>query len=316
MGAWTHTSEIRGCTSKGRVAAFAGKQCGRVTWAQLRALGVSEASISSWIASGYLIRVLPRVYAVGHSAPDQRARLFSLILFAGPGAALSHGTSAHWRGWLRYPIKATHISTPRRIREKLPGISFHGRRELEREAIDGVPCTTVTQTLLDLAATEPPRLVLRSLGQLDYERRLDATAFRAACTSGKPGSARLLDALDRYIPQLARTRSDLEDEFLFLCQRFKIPLPEVNTLVHGIEVDCHWPELGLVVELDGAANHGTPAQRNRDSRNALMLRSHGLTVLRYTADQVYHRSEAVAAELPSFPHGHARLRASPDLAPG
>ena len=239
---------------------------------------------------------MPRVYAVGHVANDEQTRLFSLILFAGPSAELSHGTSAYRRGWLRYPVGATHVSTPRRIRTRIPGVIIHGERELEREMVNGVPCTTVTQTLLDLAATESPRLVLRSLAQLDYERKLNGDAVRAVCGRGRLGSAALLEALDTYIPQLARTKSELEDEYLFVCQRFGIPLPEVNVHVHGGEVDCFWRELGLVVELDGGRNHSTGPQRHRDQRKALELRANGLTVVRYSEDQVFKSPQQVAAD--------------------
>lgn len=223
--------------------------------------------------------------------------MFSLALLAGPGAALSHGTAAHWRGWLRYPVAPTHVSTPRRIRTAIPGVRFHHYGKVDRQPIHGVPCTTVTQTLLDLAATEPPKLVYRALAQLDYERALDLEMIRAACRRGQSGSANLRSALDTYIPQLARTKSELEDEFLYLCMRFAIPLPETNVIVHGKEVDCYWRDAGLVVELDGRANHGTAAQRSRDERGSLRLRAHGLTVVRYAWAQVVEQAEAVAADV-------------------
>ncbi len=99
------------------------------------------------------------------------------------------------------------------------------------------------------------------------------------------------------MPQLARTKSELEDDFLYLCQRYEIPLPQVNALLHGIEVDCHWPEFGMVVELDGEGNHGTAAQRNRDQTRAMRLRTHGVTVIRYTRRQVHSDSAEVAADV-------------------
>lgn len=193
---------------KVRVGEVAARQCGRVTHAQLGALGVPPSTVRRWVGTGYLIRVLPRVYAVGHAVDDERTRLFALVLFAGPNAALSHGTAAHWRGWLRHPVGSTHVSTPRQLRSRIRGVTFHPRRELDRQLVNGIPCTTAIQTLFDIAATEPLKLVKRSLAQLDYERRLDAGEIRAACGRGRPGSAALLAALDSYIPQLARTRSD------------------------------------------------------------------------------------------------------------
>jgi hypothetical protein len=284
-------------TQKVQVSRLAARQFGCVTWAQLRGLDVTPGTIRRWVHSGYLIPLLPRVYAVGHSAPSEPAHFFSLALFTGPNAAISHGTCAHWRGWLRYPVAATHVSTPRQIRTELPGVLIHGCRKFERELINGVPCTTTTQTLLDVAATESRTLVHRCLAQLDYERKLRPTAIRDSCGRGRPGSAALLEALRSYIPQLARTKSDLEDAFLYVCQWFSIPLPQVNTPLHGVEPDCHWPEYGLVVELDGDGNHGTPSQRSRDRRKELKLRAHGLTVLRYGSDQVIHDPATVARDV-------------------
>jgi hypothetical protein len=283
--------------AKVRLGGLASKQFGCVTWTQLCALGISPATIRRWVSNGYLLVIFPRVYAVGHVAEDLGTRLFSLALFAGPDAALSHGTAAHWRGWLRFPVPSLHVSTPRRIYTRLPGATVHGRRDIERERVNGIPCTTVTQTLLDVAATESPRLVHRCLAQLDYERKLNAKAIRKACGRGKPGSAAMIAALRGYIPEMARTKSELEDNFLYLCQRFDVPIPKVNTTLHGEEPDCYWPEFGLVVELDGDSNHGTPAQRRRDRRKDMKLRGHGLAVLRYDSDQVTHDAATVAADV-------------------
>jgi hypothetical protein len=263
----------------------------------MRALNAAPASISWWVRTGYLIRVLPRVYAVGHQTADDRARLLSLALFAGPDAALSHGTAAHHRGWLRYSVKAIHISTPRRIRARFPSVVIHNERDIDRELVNGIPCTTIAQTLLDVAAAESLKLVHRCLAQLDYERRLNATAVRTACGRGRPGSAKLLAAVGSYMPQLAQTKSPLEDDFLYLCQRFNVPLPQVNVELHGEEPDCYWPGSRLVVELDGDGNHGTPAQRRRDRRKDMKLRSHGLAVVRYDPDQVNHAAATVAADV-------------------
>jgi very-short-patch-repair endonuclease len=46
-------------------------------------------------------------------------------------------------------------------------------------------------------------------------------------------------------------------------------------------VDAYFPDQGLVVELDGDANHRTGAQRRRDRRNEMILRGLGLEVLHY-----------------------------------
>jgi len=294
---WQYASQNEHVTSKVRVGKLAEGQFGRITRAQLRALGVAPGTVARWIDARYLIPTLPHVYAVGHLADDERTGLFSLALFAGPGAAISHGTAAHWRGWLRYPVGAIHVSTPRRMAAQLPGVLLHCRRELDRELINGIPCTTVTQTLLDVAATEPDKLIHRCLAQLDYERKLNRAAILETAGRGRPGSAKLIAALNTYMPQLAHTKSELEDEFLYLCRRANLPLPEVNTDLDGVEPDCYWPELNLVVELDGGGNHGTGPQRTRDQRKAMVLRARGIDVIRYTEHQVFFEAGQVTTDL-------------------
>lgn len=53
----------------------------------------------------------------------------------------------------------------------------------------------------------------------------------------------------------------------------------------------------MVVELDGRAAHGTPAQIERDHERDMRLRTAGFIVLRYTWRQVVQRSTEVLADL-------------------
>src|SRR5947208_12577252 len=76
-----------------RVAQVAGRQHGVVSAVQLAALGLSSSAISRWAGAGRLHRVLPGVYAVGHSAVPPRGRLIASLLYAGPGAVFSHTTA-------------------------------------------------------------------------------------------------------------------------------------------------------------------------------------------------------------------------------
>src|ERR1700722_2293676 len=89
------------------------RQHGRVTWAQMQALGAPRATVAGWVKSGYLTRVVPKVYAVGHVAPSEMADLWTAVLYAGPGGMLSHESAAHHRGLIIYPPRTIHVSTPR-----------------------------------------------------------------------------------------------------------------------------------------------------------------------------------------------------------
>lgn len=256
--------------------------------AQLGHLGVDADQVRRWAKTGDLIRVLPRVYAVGHSAPSVEAELFEAVLYAGPGAMLSHGTAAWWRGLIEYPVPAIHVSTPREVRS-LGRVEVHARRTCVPEWHRGITVTSIVQTLLDLAAGEEPRLVRKALGRLDFRHELDAEAMWAACRRGVPGSRVLRGAVLHHEPRLDRADGRLEYDFLEFCERHGIPLPGlVNQYVHGVLVDAYWPEARLDVELDGVDNHSSPAQLRRDRRNELTLRSHGIEVVRYDWELVHN----------------------------
>ena len=102
-------------------------QWGRVSWRQLRDLGATERRISHWLRDGYIRQVLPHVYAVGHVAESVQADPIAAILYAGPGAMLSHATALWWHGLLEHRPPALQVSTPRKCASQ-PGIRVYGRR--------------------------------------------------------------------------------------------------------------------------------------------------------------------------------------------
>jgi very-short-patch-repair endonuclease len=173
----------------------------------------------------------------------------------------------------------------------------HERRQLERVHRNGLPVTTVPQTLLDLAADSKDGLLRFALANADYEDLLNLDALEAACGRGAPGSARLRAALAAHRPELAHTRSDLERLLIELCEAHRLPLPKLNVYRHGWLVDAVWDEHRLVVELDGYDGHRSRAQLESDHQRDLELRSRGYVVLRYTWRQLTRRPDAVALDI-------------------
>jgi very-short-patch-repair endonuclease len=284
-------------------------QWGRVSARQLRDLGATEGRITRWISNGYLRQVLPHVYAVGHVAESVEADLIAAILYAGPDAMLSHATALWWYGLFEHQPIVIQVSTPRKCAPR-PGLEVHARRTVHLIHHRRVPTTTVAQAMLDFSATAPVDSVIRALAEADYRRVLDPRELRAICGRGRPGSATLEQALRNHTPELARTKSALERAFRSLCRRGGIPAYEVNYRLCGFVVDAFWPDLGVVVELDGVQGHATPAQIRRDHRRDLTLRAAGYVVVRYSYDQVMYEPDAVLADLRAVLENAARRRAS------
>ncbi len=157
--------------------------------------------------------------------------------------------------------------------------------------------TSVPRTLLDLGTVLSARQLRRTLAEADYRGLLEPAEVESVLGRGRPGSRALRAALAHHLPSLARALSVLEERFLELCDSAALPHPEVNAKISRMRVDALWRKQGVVVELDGAAAHGSWAAIKRDRERDLALRSSGYLVLRYTWEQVTERGNAVAADL-------------------
>jgi hypothetical protein len=138
----------------------------------------------------------------------------------------------------------------------------------------------------------------RALAEAEYQQLVTLDEVRGVLGRGKPGSAALRVAIECHNPQLARTKSKLEELLISVCERYSVTRPDgVNCWVAGWLVDAVWFEQKVVAELDGYAAHSTPARLERDHRRDLDLRAAGFRVLRYTWQQLMLEPERVVADL-------------------
>jgi very-short-patch-repair endonuclease len=278
------------------VLQLAERQWGVVARWQLEKCGISGTTISRWTAAGRLHRIHPGVYAVGHKAVCTEGKLLAAILYAGPGAALSHASAAHWWELLPYLPNTIHVTSPKR-RGSLDAVRVHHRGRVDRTMYRGLPVTPAARALLDFASVAPLDLVRKALAQADYQRLLDLEALDEIMGEGRAGSARLKKALSLHRPEYARTLSPAEDLLLDLCRRHRLPIPEVNVPIGPYKVDALWRNARLIVEVDGGDGHGTIAQMRRDRERDLWLRGAGFAVHRYSGLQISSSPRAVAADV-------------------
>jgi hypothetical protein len=291
-----------------RIDRIAARQWDVIGHRQLRRCGLGDSAIFRWVRSGRLHRMYPGVYSLGHPPRRYESQLAAALIYLGPGAALSHLTALWWWDLLRFRPNTIHVSSARQ-RRPLGIIALHRPSTIERVFRRRLPVTPIARALVESAPLLAPNELRRTLAQAEFKRGLKLDEVEALLGKGHRGSAALRAALQNHLPQLAHTKSDLEDDFIFLCERFGIPLPQVNIKVAGWEIDAYWPEVGVAVELDGSGNHGTEVFVARDRRKELALRQAGLAVVRYSADQVARDPEAVAADAVAVRAAGAELAA-------
>src|SRR3954467_10880122 len=111
----------------GIVAAIARRQHGVVARRQLLAAGISARWIARRLDKGWLIRVYPGVYRVGHAAPSIEADYMAAVLACAEGAVLSGCAAAALLG-LMPPRRAPHPDVTAPKDRSIRGITTHWER--------------------------------------------------------------------------------------------------------------------------------------------------------------------------------------------
>jgi very-short-patch-repair endonuclease len=269
---------------------LARRQHGVVARRQLLDNGWSPSRIARERHARRLHRLHAGVYAVGHRALTDKARWMAAVLACGPDGVLSHHSAAAlWRLPVRdnglTRVTATH-------RRRRPGIVIH-RAHLHTQdhtVRHGIRVTTVARTLADIS---------RSLGEERFHRAVKEAQFKDLWVDAEIQGAldrRYSTRLQNYLGDETLTQTELEDAFLRICTRRRIPIPVTQ---HGVKprVDFIWHTERLIVEVDGWEAHRTRVafQDDRTTTNAFQLQ--GYLVLRYTHADVTRRARLVAGQV-------------------
>jgi very-short-patch-repair endonuclease len=217
------------------------------------------------------------------------------VLACGPEAVLSHRSAAYLHGILDDSRSRVDVIASNRRGRCPDGIAAHRDGTLvcaDRIVIEGIPCSSLARTLLDIAASESPRTLRYAITQAEVERIFDLIEVVDLLrrSKGRRGVARLRVGIENHDPQEQETRLELEKKLLRLFKRGRLRSPEVNghLLVEGISLmpDFIWREAGLIVEADGRRVHGTLAAFEKDRERDQRLAAAGWTVIHVTWRQV------------------------------
>jgi hypothetical protein len=233
--------------------------------------------------------VFPGVYSLGHADLSREARWIAAVYAAGKHAALGHRSATALLELRRYAPPIPQVIVPRRHRP-IAGIELHSCRRLDPRDVTefrGIPVTTVARTLVDLTDSLTAEELANLIHEAAFRNRFNLTATRAAMqrANGRHNLDRLHEAIEAHLAGSAGTMSGNETAFLALLARNGIPKPIANTHVLGHRVDCVWPDLKLVVEVDGPG-HRRPRTRRQDEQRDRELEAAGYRVLRFTDRQI------------------------------
>jgi putative AbiEi antitoxin of type IV toxin-antitoxin system/uncharacterized protein DUF559 len=291
------------------IAELAARQHGLVTLDQLRLAGLSRSAVSRRAAVGRLHRVHRGVYAVGRAALDQRGRWMAAVLACGTGAVLSHRSAAALWGLRRDERSRTDVCVRDSGARSRPGIDVHVSSTLTDDditTVDGIPCTTVARTLVDLGDVVPERGVEQAVDQAEVQRLFDGRAVKEALGRAGPrrGAGVLRKVLEGY-EEPTLTNQALEERFLALCRTASLPSPVVNAWImpaDGVtyQADFLWRQQRLIAETDGRDVHTTRKAFEHDRLRDQHLTLAGYTVVRFTWRQVQREPRRVAGVLRSL----------------
>jgi hypothetical protein len=288
----------------------AARQFGAIARHQLHELGFSEARIRSWLAGERLHRRYPGVYSFGRHDLSERGQLAAGLLFAGRGAALGGLTALWWMGLLHRRPRRIHIDAPGR-KASLQDLQVRHPSRVQRISHRQLPVVPLPQALLASAESLGLNSLRLVLARAEFEGLVSLSAVHAALGVGRAGSRSVRAALEVHLPQLARCTNPLEIDFVLLCERHGLQIPEPNPRVGRYRPDMLWRDALLIVELDGRAAHTTAAQLEADRSRQTALEALGWTVLRFTWAEVRYAAERVVAEVQSAMIGRCASPSQP-----
>ena len=281
------------------IAALASRQKGVIRTEQLRAAGWSRPAIGRLVRAGWLHPIHEGVYAVGHTGISADARFLAATYALWPRGVLGHRSAAAlWgtapSGGPIHVIVPTYNGHPHR-----GTIRIHRQRLRadETELVQGIRCTTVVRTILDVAASAP-RLLDDCFEEAQVRHGLapDALAVALVLRRGFRGTARVRRLLDGAVDPGA-VQSRLELRFLALCRAHGLPRPETQVRLGRWVVDFLFPEASVVVETDGLRYHASAAKRRRDARKERDLVAAGHCLVRLVWADVVENAPVAAAKV-------------------
>jgi very-short-patch-repair endonuclease len=246
---------------------------------------------------GVLEPVLPAVYRIAASPRTRTQEMAAVGLWAGPGSALSHWTSAEAMDLAIPRPRRIHVTTDREIRPPSRAVSVHRRPGLPTEDVTVVRGLTVTgpeRTLIDLAAVADAEIWEVALDELLRKGMAIESfieRFLQSARSGRNGTRLIREALAARRFEEGLPEDRFERRFLRVLRAAKLPVPHAQHWVTGpdgfkVRLDFAYPDARLAIEAQSYGWHSDRRSWEKDRARIADLVSLGWRVIEVTWRQL------------------------------
>lgn len=291
------------------IATIASRRHGVLTRSDALVHGVTDQQLRRASERGELERVHPGVFRIAGAPRTWHQSLLLGVLAGGPSALASHRSAAVlWDldgSWLGRP----EIVTPRHLRSRYARVRCHESKDLRLAGPverDGIPCTGLERTIVDLGAVLPLERVQQAIDDA-IRRRLCSWddllhALVMHSRRGRNGVGKL-----RAILEESYGKTVPDSRFNRLVYRLLVesglPEPTIEHRVFGpsgeelARVDLAFPDLKIAIELDSRRHHLSSQAFEADRPRQNQLEVQGWIVLRYTWRTYVNTPWVIVAEV-------------------
>lgn len=291
-----------------KVLVLAAGQFGLFTTVQALEAGMTREAVKAWARTGSIAKVRPGVWSVSGVPESPEREAMQQILGVRGRAALAV-TSAGWvwaiPGHRLHPVEVMS----RRSERHIPVARAHTSTRLGESDVTvrrGLPVTTPTRTIFDLAGRQAPGRTARDLNHLmgrglvtlsGLNEHLDRLAGR-----GRPG----ITVMRERIAAIAAGEQPTESALELRCREIlhwagftgldqQVVLGDDDGVIG--RVDFCDRRLRVVIEVDSDRYHGGLLDRQLDAARTARLEATGWTVVRITEHEIFWQRDSLVERL-------------------
>jgi hypothetical protein len=278
------------------IAAIAERQHGVFTIPQTEAIGFTRDRRDRRIRSGRWLVLFDGVYRIAGVPPSWRGQLLAACWGAPDLAVASHRSAAELWDLPGRRTDLVEISCRRRRRTKAGGLVVHETKSLsvdDIETIDGIPTTSIEQTLMGLAAVVSDTVVEMAVDRALHRNQTTIDQLRHFVRrkgkQGRNGVGVLRAIVEPLDASAGVPESAMETKLKQLLRRHGLPMPEFQYEIwHNgtfvARVDAAYPEHRIAIEYDSYEFHLGKQAIDRDTDRRARLSAIRWNTVTFTAE--------------------------------